>query len=125
MIQVSVDEAHAFDMLSILHVKNLNSTVDRAKLVEPLIDKLWEEICDQIGDHLAEKIFASDEYNNLYLANEEIFKMLDYVKQTDVPASVVDELNYYRFKVKKELQDKFFDYTLEEKKFGYDESLGS
>lgn len=117
-IKITVDVAYAFDYLSILEVK-MN------KLLELNQIKLWEqqadEICQQIGTVLFNKIINSKEYNDLYNINEIIFDLIDKLKADpeSVSASEIDNSNYKRFLYKKELQKKFFNSDLNEKKIGY------
>lgn len=112
MINLLVDEAYAFDFLSILEVKN-----NKMGVCEEYIIKCCESIKDQIGVVLFEEIIKSKEYKALYEANLNVFETIDLAKQDLVTASEVDTLNFERYINKTKLQKRFFEITtLEEKK---------
>ncbi len=110
MIKITVDEAYAFDFLSILQVK-----YDRLGNATPYRNTL-AEIKNQLEEKLVDAILVSKEYYSLYDLNDKIFLLLETVSTSDILAKEIDELNYARFLAKRELQHKFFNNTLAEKK---------
>jgi hypothetical protein len=116
MINIQVDEAYAFDMLSILEVKYEN------KSTQQNLDNLHElsqSIEDQVGAGIFVQILDSSEYERLYWANASLFQAIDEIKKGEVSAKEIDDLNYERWKHKNELQKKFFGRETGEVKIGY------
>jgi len=122
MIKLQLDEAFCFDLLSISEVK-YNKTKNINAFNNFLQIKF--EISNQINENVLSSIIESTEYKELLNCNEKIFDLVDEIKvNSSLPASIVDNLNYKRFQLKKSLQDRFFpknEYS--EKKFGYDEKI--
>jgi Fe-S oxidoreductase len=113
MINLLVDEAYAFDFLSIFYIKRNNSD---------LTLKVWNECKNYIKDQIPnkfDKIIKSKEYKDLLKANQKTFKAVDEAKVDKVKASYVDSCNYQRYLAKKALQTKFFSTSLKETKIGY------
>jgi hypothetical protein len=111
MIKVSLDEASAFDMLSILSLKLKG--VKSYKTYETLED----EIAHSIGEVLFESIINSNEYEELLRANEEVFQLVDDMNNgEDFSALFVHKTNMKRYQAKKALQHKFFNNNLTEVK---------
>jgi hypothetical protein len=113
MINLLVDEAYAFDFLSIFYIKRNNS---------PFNKKAWKECEKYIKDQIPNKfnsIIKSKEYKALLEANIKTFNAVDKAKKDLVKASYVDECNYERYLAKKGLQEKFFSTSLKETKIGY------
>jgi predicted RND superfamily exporter protein len=111
MVILSVDEAYAFDFLSILNVK-----YERLEQHEPY-RKTLKELVNQLGQELVDKILISKEYSNLYTTNLRIFDILEELKTgTEYTALHVDSLNRTRYLHKQALQTKFFKSNLIEKK---------
>jgi len=119
MITVSVDEAYAFDMLSILEVKdNLAHSSDTNKNYR----KMRDEIILQIGLEKFGQVKCSLDYSTLVLQNTLIYQMVNEVKllvDQDSLACKIDAANYQRFLIKKEIQKKWFEKELKETKHGY------
>ena len=115
MIKVSVDEAHAFDMLAISIVKkNKNSSeINISNFLN-----LENEIKKQVGK-IYDSILDSSIFLKLIKINTEIFDAVDLVKEDKVLGSTVDKLNYQRFLAKKEIQNIYFKNSLSEQKIGY------
>jgi hypothetical protein len=114
MITISTDEAYAFDYLSILETKCdiLNSPNDS-------IEFLRNEMVNQIGIDLFNKIIKSKQYKLLYECNYELFLLIDKVRSgDDIQAITVDDMNMRRFYLKKDLQEAFFNNNLTEIKNG-------
>lgn len=113
MINLLVDEAYAFDYLSILEVKQhlFPSDLKLKSFTECL-----ESVSLQIKNF--SEIYSSIEYKNLYNINKETFNLVDLVRNGDpkVTAKQVDDANMERFYKKQELQAKFFSSKLVEEK---------
>lgn len=114
MIFLPVDEAYAFDYLSILHIKFVKGgiTKDTFQIAE-------EHISRQVGDYRYLKIIGSKEYRDLVDANIETFEAVDKAKTNEVTAKYVDDCNYKRMVCKRKLHEKFFGGNLMEQKIGY------
>jgi hypothetical protein len=119
MININIDEAVAFDMLSIAAVK-ADRTNDEFALTS------YSNFCDQIksviGSKKFEDLLKSEKYLALYQVNSEIWDMVDWIKKTckkNDPALLIDSLNYDRWKLKKELQKMWFNTEITETKYGY------
>ena len=112
MIKISVDEAYAFDYLSIIEIKqrikrNINTETIKNDIIQDIgVDK-FNEVIDSI------------EYKELKSANKVVFEAVDMAKKHQIPASYVDYCNYQRMIHKKKLQDKHFNNELTEIKIGY------
>ena len=113
MISVYVDEAAAFDMLAILHLKK-----DKANGFANYED-FYDDLVDVLGIVQVEEILESAEYNNLLLANNYVFNLIDEIVNHDeysMSAITVHEANMKRFYAKKALQSRFFGDELTEQK---------
>ena len=111
MIKISLDEAYAFDYLSILSIKEDQGVVDS---LTPNLCK--GEIMEGIGVSKYASIINSPEYKILYEANLKTFAAVDKAKEDKVTASYVDNCNYERYLAKRALQKKFFEASLSERK---------
>jgi hypothetical protein len=114
MIDICVDEAYAFDYYSIFHLK-----YDENHIPKSSIEIISKKITEQIGSTLFTEIINSQEYKNLYEANKKTFDAVDKAKTNQVTAQYVDQCNYGRMIAKKDLQKRFFNTELIEKKIGY------
>lgn len=113
MINLSVDEGYAFDYLAILEVKTIEIKLPvsfwvfnecKRELLSEIIKKGYNEV-------FFHKILNSPEYQELVKINQKVFKAVDlarYGTSKDITAKEVDSLNMERFRIKKELQEKFF-----------------
>lgn len=113
MINLLVDEAYAFDFLSIFYIKRNNNTQTK---------RSWLECKNYLAAQLPDKfnqILRSKEYKDLLLANKKTFQAVDRAKKDLVKASFVDQCNYERYLAKQALQNKFFTKALKETKIGY------
>lgn len=117
MIKLLVDEAYAFDYLSILEVKSTKK--DDQKLKNTL-DSCKENIAAQISKDLFDSIFQSIEYEKLFEVNNKLFEAVDLAKENLVTAKYVDDLVYERYLAKTQLQNKFFKEAVTEVKMGYE-----
>lgn len=115
MLQISLDEAYVFDILSIHHVKldKASDNPDKYDVVKKSFDFLSDEIKNQIGEPTFLLILNSDEYINLKRANEIVFDLVDRANETEL-SRITAEANLNRFRLKTKLQDKFFSQKLTE-----------
>lgn len=114
MITLFVDEAYAFDYLSILKVKeDLLKKTGLSLLLE-------ESIKQQIGNDTYSLIVQSDEFKRLYSINSDLFLAVEKVRLKDtgnrISARYMDELNMERHRRKILLQSKFFQSPVTEHK---------
>lgn len=117
MITIPVDEAYAYDYLSILELKKDKDPTSPTK--KKTFDEVFAHLRETLGA-LHYEVWGSLEYEKLYAANKETFEMVDLAKTDSVSASVVDRANYKRFVCKKALQKRFFDSPVSEEKIGYE-----
>jgi hypothetical protein len=113
MINLLVDEAYAFDYLSILEIKS-NKNGDKI-----VYNHCKENITSQVGLYQFLEIESSKEYKELLEANLNTFNLVDAVKSNPCLGTEVDKSNYERFLKKQALQKKFFDSIGSEIKIGY------
>ena len=113
MIDLLVDEAYAFDYLSILERKIDNSEQDWINF-----EKIYLDIESQIGSKLFREIINSIHYKKLVDINSHIYSMVDKIRagDTSITAKDVDDANISRYRSKVNLQKQFFSADLFEKK---------
>jgi hypothetical protein len=123
MIKVTIDEASAFDMLSILEIKLIGEwRMEHAKKkrLNENYELLKSEIIEQIGEDKYNEILDSEEYRFLLASNNVVFQMIDKVKESKAreaqTAKVVQSMNDDRFRCKGNLQNTFFNNKLIEQK---------
>ena len=123
MIKVTIDEASAFDMLSILDIKLMGEyKIDNAKKkkLNENYELLKGEIIEQIGEDKFNQILDSEEYRFLLASNNVVFQMIDKVKESKAreaqTSKVVQSMNDDRFRCKGNLQNAFFNNKLIEQK---------
>lgn len=120
MIKITVDEAAAFDMLSILGVKTERAT-SRAPAITAA--NLADEIADQLGRETYVRVIESPQFDALYETNSRLFDLIDAIKVRGEQlgdATAIDQLNYARYQGKRVVQDTFFAASpLTEVKIGY------
>ena len=118
MILLQVDEAYAFDYLSILEVKK--------QVSGPMI-QVWSKCYSHLQFQFdAEKWFLminSEEYKNMIKANQLTFNAVDKAKNNEITAQNVDYCNYQRHIAKQNFQKKFFASDLSELKIGYEKYI--
>ena len=114
MVTLLVDEAYAFDYISILTIKK-----SKGSEVSGELDTNVKAVKSQLGDDLFLKIITSEEYIRLYESNIKTFGAVDAAKNDSVLASYVDGCNYQRMICKRNLQEKYFSSGLRETKIGY------
>jgi hypothetical protein len=112
MITLKVDEAYAFDYLSILQVKNdLFPSDEKTLAYEGCKNFLKSQL------NSFELIFSSKEYLDLYNINKITFDLVDKVRNNlDITAKSVDDANMERYYCKLALQKKHFATNLVEQK---------
>jgi len=114
MITLEVDEAYAFDFLSIMEVKKMafnDEDSDSAYVV------CAKSIKRQVGEELFNKILLSRQYFDLLAINSAQFDLLNHIRAGgEVSADRLDYLNRRRYKLKVDLQTKFFNSPVAERK---------
>lgn len=116
MIQISVDPGYAYDLLSILSVKS-----DARPSVRPDWDRLAAEIVSQVEPATHAAIMA-EIYPLMWATNSALFHFINRLKETNeaIDARETDDLNMRRFRLKQQLQARFFPgEQLAEIKIGY------
>lgn len=103
MITILVDEAYAFDYLSILVVKKSD-----------LYNTIYEHLSSQIKSF--DLILDSEEYKNMIKANQLVFDCVDRARYGSISAKELDDANMQRHYAKQQLQLKFFNNSLTELK---------
>jgi len=110
MINLQVDEAYAFDYLAILYVKMSNFPTQQNN---ENYEKTYNNLSKQLdGDF--DIIIASNEYEDLLLANRILFEAIENIRKPESMEAIMmtavnlDNLNTDRWKAKKALQEKFF-----------------
>ena len=115
MITLIVDEAYAFDYLSILDVKKQKSSSGTDAWL-----KCYIHLQKQFDIVTWSSMINSEEYKNMIKANELTFDAVDKAKTNEVTAQHVDYCNYQRHTAKQNFQNKFFNSDLSEVKRGYE-----
>jgi hypothetical protein len=112
MIYLLVDEAYAFDYLSILEVKH---KADQSVSKEQTYTECKKILQKQIIDF--DKIYSSSEYYDLLVANQLTFNLIDKLRLGEqITAKEIDDVNISRFLKKQILQNKFFNNGMTEEK---------
>jgi len=113
MINLKVDEAYAFDFLSILEIKKQNSEKDINNFISTS-----NLISDQIGQEKFNNIIRSSCYKDLVCTNKRIYDTIDLIRSNaiELDAKVIDDANTERYNLKKQLQSVFFNTDLAELK---------
>lgn len=115
MINILVDEAYAFDYLSILEIKKNKNINNYDSWI-----KCYNYLRNQFDDDKWFLMISSDEYKNILNANDLTFDAVDKAKNDQVTAKYVDYCNYKRYIAKQNFQTKFFISNLSESKIGYE-----
>ena len=118
MINLLVDEAYAFDYLSILEVKKQKSSISNDAWA-----KCYAYLQNQFDNEKWLHMMHSKEYENMIKANESTFDAVDKAKNNEVTAQYVDNCNYQRHVAKRNFQKKFFNSELSELKIGYEKYI--
>lgn len=111
MINICVDEAYAFDFLSILEVKKGHS--DQAMIS-------WHNCFNYLKAQLSSDLFVliinSNEYRNMVAINQKTFEAVERARYGNISAKEVDNANMERHYAKIALQKRFFTNNLTEQK---------
>jgi hypothetical protein len=118
MIFIEVDEAYAFDYLSILQVKKQKSS----SAIETW-SRCYLNLQTQFDSEKWFLMINSEEYENMIKANLLTFDAVDKAKNNEVTAQHVDYCNYQRHTAKQNFQKKFFTSDLSELKIGYEKYI--
>lgn len=118
MILLNVDEAYAFDYLSILEVKKQKSL----SAIEAW-SKCYIHLQNQFDSKKWFHMINSQEYKNMIEANLLTFNAVDKAKNNEVTAQYVDYCNYQRHLAKQNFQKNFFTSNLSEQKIGYEKYI--
>ena len=118
MINLLVDEAYAFDYLSILEVKKQKSSISNDAWA-----KCYAYLQNQFDNEKWLHMMHSKEYENMIKANQLTFIAVDKAKNNEVTAQHVDYCNYQRHAAKQNFQKKFFTSDLSELKIGYEKYI--
>ena len=118
MINLLVDEAYAFDYLSILEVKKQKSSISNDAWA-----KCYAYLQNQFDNEKWLHMMHSKEYENMIKANQLTFIAVDKAKNNEVTAQHVDYCNYQRHAAKQNFQKKFFTCDLSELKIGYEKYI--
>jgi hypothetical protein len=118
MITLLVDEAYAFDYLSILEVKKQKSSISNDAWA-----KCYVYLQNQFDNEKWLHMMHSKEYENMIKANLLTFDAVDKAKNNEVTAQHVDYCNYQRHSAKQNFQKKFFTSDLSELKIGYEKYI--
>ena len=118
MINLLVDEAYAFDYLSVLEVKKQKSSISNDAWI-----KCYEYLQNQFDNEKWLCMIHSKEYESMIKANELTFNAVDKAKNNEVTAQHVDYCNYQRHSAKQNFQKKFFTSDLSELKIGYEKYI--
>jgi hypothetical protein len=103
MLNLKVDEAYAFDYLSILEIKknkikdNFNNWIN-----------CFDNLKNQLDHQLFDEIIKSEEYKLMIIANSNTFDAVEKARYGQISAKEVDELNMERYNAKIKFQNKFF-----------------
>lgn len=120
MITIQIQEAEAFDRLSILEIKKNNAPNAEIKIkLQNQILELEAQINNEIGYNKAREVYESLFYNNLFNVNATLFDLFDKCKAGGMDALEPDKWNISRHRAKNDLQEKFFGSKTEEVKLGY------
>ena len=115
MITIKVDEAYAFDYLSILDIKKQKYENNHETWI-----CCYNHLRDQFDSDKWYSMIHSKEYQDMLFANLKTFEAVDKAKTNEVDAKHVDQCNYQRHIAKINFQKKFFNSELSEKKMGYE-----
>lgn len=118
MINLLVDEAYAFDYLSILDIKRKKKSDHYDSWIN-----CFKYLKEQFDEEKWLSMIYSEEYKNMIKANELTFDAVDKAKNNEVTAQYVDHCNYQRHAAKQNFQKRFFNSNLSELKIGYEKYI--
>ena len=103
MINICVDEAYAFDFLSVLEIKKNRSE-------QAMIN--WHNCFNYLKAQLPNDLFVliinSNEYRDMVAVNQKTFDAVEKARYGQITAKEVDDANMERHYAKIALQNKFF-----------------
>lgn len=111
MISILLDEAVAFDMLSIVEVKLQKGVCSENDYVN-----FYKMVSAGVGAEKMTQIISSKYYEDLVDLNLQVFNAVELSKIDSIKSSEVNKLNYDRYLAKKELQKQFFKNSITERK---------
>lgn len=112
MILLNVDEAYAFDYLSILYIKRNKDNHNYNQWINCL-----NFLKNQFSEAEWNKIINSTEYNDLIYVNQDLFCAVERAKNNSISAKELDQKNMNRYSCKQKFQSSLFaDKTLQETK---------
>ncbi len=111
MINLCVDEAYAFDYLSILQIKN-----GRSEQAKQAWQNCYNYLRAQMPNDLFDQIINSQEYENMLFVNRKTFDAVELARYGNITAKEVDNANMERHQAKVILQKRFFLTNLTEQK---------
>lgn len=122
MIFLQFDECYAFDCFAVTHIKlHKERTMNNLSNYE----RFFSLIESQIGYNKMNEVLSSEEYINLFKANEKLFNGFNFIKTEEGKNTLavdLDKINYERHLAKICLQNKYFpQHPIKEVKIGYDE----
>jgi hypothetical protein len=103
MINILVDEAYAFDYLSILKIKK-----DKNSQNENAYQENYIFLKKQFSESEWNEMISSKEYENMIEANNLTFDAVQKARYGIISAKEVDDCNMKRFEAKIKFQNKFF-----------------
>lgn len=103
MINICVDEAYAFDYLSILEIKK-----NRSEQAMQSWHNCFNYLKAQLPSNLFTLVINSSEYRNMVLINQKTFDAVEKARYGNITAKEVDDANMERHHTKIALQNKFF-----------------
>lgn len=118
MINILVSESEAIDYLAILNVK-MNVLNGKSK---KNYEDQYKFLVKQLDKTKLDEILSSEEYEELYLSNHILWRIIDDIRQNknQMTAKELDDYNTRRWLAKKQLQEKFFKEPLKEVKVFYE-----
>jgi hypothetical protein len=111
MINLCVDEAYAFDYLSILQIKS-----GRSEQAKQAWQNCYNYLKAQLPNDLFIQIINSQEYENVLSVNKKTFDAVELARYGNISAKEVDSANMERHYAKIALQKRFFLTNLTEQK---------
>lgn len=105
MLLISVDEAYAFDYLSILYVKkSINISSD----IYETYDECEKFLKNQLGEKKWNSIINSEEYLNLIKTNQDLFQAVEDARYGKISSKELDDKNMHRYYAKQKFQKSHF-----------------
>ena len=104
-----IDKVEIFDRYSILDVKYNNSATASIKLeIRAKMNDLEKRLAKSLGLKLFQRIIASPQYNDLYMANLDIYDAVNLARDNQITGKALNALNDIRTEKKRNLDSLFF-----------------